>query len=121
MYKLCFSGWLQENKYDKEFENLDASTLNERLRVFFGSLRTKQGREYSRSALIGIRSAISRHLNGPPFSQQFKIMTDRAIMTSIHVLLGLIKLLKRDGRDTTVHKKAISSGDREKTIYKWSV
>ena len=96
MYKLYFSGWLQENKYDKEFENLDASTLHERLMVFCGSLRTKQGTEYSRSALIGIRSAISRHLNGPQFNQQFKIMTDQAFITSNHVLLGLIKLLKRD-------------------------
>ncbi|CAG2190184.1 KCTD1_15 [Mytilus edulis] len=41
-------------------------------------------------------------------------MTDRAFMTSNHVLLGLIKLLKRDGKDTTVHKKAISQGDIEK-------
>ena len=41
-------------------------------------------------------------------------MTDRTFMTSNHVLLGLIKLLKRDGRDTTVHKKAISPGDIEK-------
>jgi hypothetical protein len=35
-------------------------------------------------------------------------------MTSNHVLLGLIKLLKRDGRDTTVQKRAISPGDIEK-------
>ena len=41
-------------------------------------------------------------------------MTDRAFMTSNHVLLGLIKLLKRDGKDTTVQKRSISPGDIEK-------
>lgn len=35
-------------------------------------------------------------------------------MTSNHVMLGLIKIRKREGRDTTMHKKAISEGDIEK-------
>lgn len=35
-------------------------------------------------------------------------------MTSNHVFLGLIKMLKRDGKDVTVHIKELSEGDIEK-------
>lgn len=64
--------------------------------------------------MLGIRAAISRHLTSPPFNRHISIMTDRAFMTSNHVMLGLIKIRKREGRDTTMHKKAISEGDIEK-------
>ena len=108
---LIFSGWLQENNHEPDFENLGVDVLNERLRVFYASLRTKKGTEYSRSALLGIRAAISRHLTSPPFSRQISIMSDRAFMSSNHVMLGLIKIRKREGKDVTEHKQAGSEGD----------
>jgi len=41
-------------------------------------------------------------------------MKDSEFMTSNHVFMGLIKMLKRDGKDVTVHKKAVSEGDIKK-------
>jgi hypothetical protein len=42
------------------------------------------------------------------------LMKDSEFMTSNHVFTGLIKMLKRDGKDVTIHKKAISEGDIQK-------
>ena len=41
-------------------------------------------------------------------------MKDTDFMTSNHIFLGLIKMLKRDEKDVIVHKKALSEGDIEK-------
>ncbi|XP_071145347.1 uncharacterized protein [Mytilus edulis] len=69
-------GWLTENKYSSSFQELDETTLNDRLCYFYASLQTKQGNDYSKSALVGIRSAISRHLTGPPYNRDINIITD---------------------------------------------
>jgi hypothetical protein len=41
-------------------------------------------------------------------------MKDSEFITSNHVFTGLIKMLRRDGKDVTIHKKAISEGDIQK-------
>ncbi|VDH92651.1 Hypothetical predicted protein [Mytilus galloprovincialis] len=109
-----FRGWLKENNLQTDFEMTDVSTLNERLKIFYASLQTKNGEEYSKSALIGIRAALSRHLTSPPYNREISLMKDREFMTSNHVMLGLVKIIKREGRDVTIHKKAVSKGDIEK-------
>ena len=38
-------------------------------------------------------------------------MKDSELMTSNHVFMGLIKMLKQDDKDVSVHKKAVSEGD----------
>ncbi|CAG2192577.1 unnamed protein product [Mytilus edulis] len=45
-------GWLTENQYCSSFEKLDETTLNDRLCYFYASLQTKQGNDYSKSALL---------------------------------------------------------------------
>lgn len=105
---------MQENNHELDYKNLGVDILNERLRVFYASLRTKQGTEYSRSALLGIRAAISRHLTSPPFSRHISLMSDRACMSSNHVMLGSIKICEKAGKDVTGHMQAVSEGDIEK-------
>jgi len=56
------SDWLIENGQDSNFENLDDASLNEKSCYFYASLQTKDGNDYSKSALVGIRVAVSRHL-----------------------------------------------------------
>ncbi|CAG2233869.1 unnamed protein product [Mytilus edulis] len=107
-------GWLTENKYSSSFEELDETTLNDRLCYFYASLQTKQGNDYSKSALVGIRSAISRHITGPPYNRDINIITDKSFMPSNHVITGMMKKLKREGKDITVHKKAVAEGDIQK-------
>ena len=41
-------------------------------------------------------------------------MSDRVFMTSNHVMKGLINILKREGKDASEHKKAVSEGDIKK-------
>jgi hypothetical protein len=41
-------------------------------------------------------------------------MKDREFMISNHVITGMVKILKRDGKDLSVHKKAVSDGDIHK-------
>ncbi|CAC5381730.1 unnamed protein product [Mytilus coruscus] len=81
-------GWLTENKYSSSFEELDETILNDRLCYFYASLLTKQGTDYSKSALVGIRSAISRHITGPPYNREINIITDKSFMPSNHVITG---------------------------------
>ncbi|CAC5421278.1 unnamed protein product [Mytilus coruscus] len=107
-------GWLTENKYSSSFEELDETILNDRLCYFYASLQTKQGTDYSKSALVGIRSAISRHITGPPYNREINIITDKLFMPSNHVITGMMKKLKREGKDITVHKKAVAEGDIKK-------
>ncbi|CAC5417042.1 unnamed protein product [Mytilus coruscus] len=108
------SGWLTENKYSSSFEELDETILNDRLCYFYASLQTKQGTDYSKSALVGIRSAISRHKTGPPYNREINIITDKSFMPSNHVITDMMKKLKREGKDITVHKKAVAEGDIQK-------
>ncbi|CAC5411668.1 unnamed protein product [Mytilus coruscus] len=109
-------GWLTENKYSSSFEELDETILNDRLCYFYASLQTKQGTDYSKSALVGIRSAISRHITGPPYNREINIITDKLFMPSNHVITGMMKKLKREGKDITVHKKAVAEGDIKSCI-----
>ena len=88
--------------------------MNTRLRVSYGSLQTKDGKDYSKSSLAGIRSAISRHMTSLPHNRKLSLMKDSELMTSHHVFAGLTKMLKRNGKDVTICKKAISEGDIHK-------
>ena len=63
---------------------------------------------------MGIRAAISRNLTSPPFNRQIKIVHDLQFMSSNHVLTAMIKNLKREGKDVSIHKKPIAEGDIEK-------
>ncbi|VDI49286.1 Hypothetical predicted protein [Mytilus galloprovincialis] len=106
-----FRGWLTENSYDDKFEELESSILNDRLSYFYPSLQTKRGTDYSKSALVGIRAAIARHLASPPYNCNVNIMKDNTFMTSNHVITGMIKTLKRTGKDFIMHKKPVAEDD----------
>ena len=97
--------------------------MNTRLRVFYGSLQTKDGKDYSKSSLVGIQSAISRHMTSPPYNRKLSLMKDSEFMTSNHVFTGLIKMLKRNWKDVTIHtkryQKAISKNSTQVEFLVW--
>lgn len=115
MFILCSSvllDWMNEAHYlNKEFELLNVQELDSLLRHFYASVRTKDGKEYSKAALVGMRAAINRHLNSPPFTRNINLMNDRDFMASNQVLTGLIKSLKREGKDISQHKEPICEED----------
>ncbi|CAC5403054.1 unnamed protein product [Mytilus coruscus] len=57
-----------------------------------------------------IRAAISQ-FTSPPFYRDGNLMKDNSFMKSNHVITGMIKTLKRAGKDVTVHNKPVAEGD----------
>ena len=58
--------WLKTRDLPQEFEVLDETQLAELLRRFYGEVNSKNGKPYSKSAVIGIRAGLNRYLQGPP-------------------------------------------------------
>lgn len=106
--------WLSQKKKSMNFEELSSDDLAKELRCFYAEARTKNGNQYSKSALVSIRAGINRHLTSPPYSRTINIMKDKEFMSSNHVLIGIVKSLKREGADKTKHHPPISNGDLEK-------
>ena len=97
-----------------QFEWLEVIELDTLLQQFYASVRTKEGNEYSKSALVGLRAGINRHVSTPPISRNINIMRDRDFRGSNQVLTGLIKGLKREGKDKSTHKEPVTDADLEK-------
>ncbi|XP_053377444.1 uncharacterized protein LOC128547881 [Mercenaria mercenaria] len=94
-----------------DFEWLPTDELDSVLGNFCAALQTKDGQEYSKSALVGIRAGINRHLTSPNVGRIINIMKDREFMASNQVLTGLVKSLKREGKDLSTHKEPIEDDD----------
>ena len=96
------SEWCQEGNIETKLEEMEESDLDVALRKFYAKARRKDGKNYSRSALLGFRYAIERFLNGPPMNRGFKICKNPVFFLSNQMLDAKIKQLKREGNDTTV-------------------
>ena len=70
-----FLEYLHERGEDSEFEKLSLPELACVLREFYASLCTKEGKHYSKSAYVNIRSALNRYLNS-------KLMRNKCIMNA---------------------------------------
>ena len=106
--------WLSERGQNTDFENLSKEDLDALLTTFYAEARTVAGKMYSRSALIGIRSSINRHLQSPPYNRSLNISTDESFMSSNQVLKAMMKKLKSEGKDTSKHHDSIDEGDIRK-------
>ena len=51
--------WLKTRDLPQEFELLDETQLAELLRHFYGEVNSKNGKPYSKSAVIGIRAGLN--------------------------------------------------------------
>ena len=88
------------------------SELGSMLCGFFGSVKTKNNQNYSKSGLISIRAGIQRFLKDN--NSIINITIDREFSKSNLLLEGLKKEMKRNGEDRTKHKTAISQDDIQK-------
>ena len=61
----------------QDFENLPVNELTEVLRQFYGTVLSKNRKEYSKSGMINLRSGINRYLRSPPNNKTFDLMNDR--------------------------------------------
>jgi len=79
--------------------------LNRILCEFYGSARNSQGH-----CCVGLRAGINRYINDPLLSHAWCLMQDTKF-TSNNVFSGLIKSLRRAGRDKTENHAAITKED----------
>ena len=93
------------------FEDLSAEDLASLLKEFYYCVRTKDNKEYSRSAFKGIRAGLQRHLEGRPFCKKFAIQKDREFCEANQVFNGYMCKIQREGKDKKTLKKTILPGD----------
>ena len=108
--------WLKTHDLPQEFEVLDETQLAELLRRFYGEVNSKNGKPYSKSAVIGIRAGFNRYLQGPPHNKSVNIVSGKSFMAANKVFTGRIRLNKAAGLDVSKHKTAVAPGDL-KRIY----
>ena len=96
-----------------DFEELPVEDLAELLRNFYGSVLTKNRKEYSRSGLINIRSGLNRHLHSPPFKKCYDLMNDRVFTQANLVFTGRLRDNKEKGLDVSTPRVSIDKSDIE--------
>lgn len=95
----------------EDFEKLPVQDLAALLRKFYAEVRKVDGKEYSKNALCGLRSAIHRHITSAPFHRPINIMRGQEFKAANNMLIGVLKNLKREGKDCTRSYAPISEGD----------
>jgi hypothetical protein len=115
-----FPDFLLGRGEDPNFEMYDDDQLAASLRQLYCCVRTKDGRSYSRSGYRNLRSGLQRHLVSAPYNRKIDLRGDRKFQSANQVYDGKLKELKSEGRDITVHKKAISEMDM-KQMYESAV
>ena len=105
---------MRENNLSQDFENLPVNELADLLRQFYGTVLSKNGKEYSKSGLINLRCGLNRHLHSPPFKKSFDLMNDRIFTQANLVLTGRLRDNKDKGLDTSAAKTSLKKDDVEK-------
>jgi hypothetical protein len=109
-----FPEFLISRNEDPNFEKQSPEDLAKTLRTFYACVRTKEGTEYSRSGYRNLRSGLQRHLVSAPYSRTLDLRSDRVFLHANQVYEGKLKQIKMEGKDKTVHKKAINENDLKK-------
>ncbi|XP_064189873.1 uncharacterized protein kctd1 isoform X2 [Anguilla rostrata] len=109
-----FREYLNEKSKSPDFETMDKETLCEVLGSFYAEARSKSGQLYSKSSLIGIRSALNRHLNEPPYCRNLDLSKDPELRSANLTLAAVIRKLEEQGACPVVQKQAITRADLKK-------
>ncbi|XP_031684001.1 transcription elongation regulator 1 isoform X1 [Oncorhynchus kisutch] len=109
----CFKDWLAEKQMIVDFSTIEKSEMNVLLRDFYCSVRRGKGGEYCIPSYIGIRAGVNRFINLPPLSRAWCLMKDSEFTSSNNVFIGVLKKIRREGRDKTTHPKVIKAQDLE--------
>ncbi|XP_069765884.1 activating transcription factor 7-interacting protein 1-like isoform X2 [Narcine bancroftii] len=106
--------WLIEKGKDGTFETISVEELDGILREFYGTVRNHDGNTYSISSYKSIRAGLNRHLKMPPHSRQICLMQDKEFTSANNVFLGVLKILRKQGKDETNHHPPINAADLRK-------
>ncbi|KAL1248946.1 hypothetical protein QQF64_022264 [Cirrhinus molitorella] len=108
----CFKAWLREKQLTIDFKTVEKSELNPVLREFYGSIRTSKGELYGISSYVGLRAGLNRFMNEPPINRAWNLMQDTDFRAANNVFKGVVKQIRRSGRDITTHYPPISPEDQ---------
>ncbi|MEL7309423.1 MAG: DUF3504 domain-containing protein, partial [Pseudomonadota bacterium] len=108
-----FKSFLASNGLSENIENMPVSFLNKYLRLFYFSLKCKDGRPYAPRSLIGIRAAIHRYLISPKVNRKINILHDVEFTRANAMLKTMIGKWLREGRKSKTFD-AIEKNDLEK-------
>ena len=113
MYIFFTADWRASKGLPVSFEGEAADALVTHLRQFYAEVRHKKGERYGRSALVNLRASIQRHLTSPPYNRIIDLSKDREFTTANNMLKAQSKENRSEGRDESVHKKAIPECDMD--------
>ena len=85
--------------------------------MFYGTVLSKKGAEYSKSGLINLRAGLNRHLQDPPHMRTLDLMNDRVFLQANKVFTGRLRDNKEKGNDKSKPRVAIDQEDLE-TLFK---
>uniref|UniRef100_A0A8C1K591 Zgc:174877 n=1 Tax=Cyprinus carpio TaxID=7962 RepID=A0A8C1K591_CYPCA len=108
----CFKAWLREKQLTVDFKTVDKSELNLMLREFYGSIRTSKGELYGIRSYVALRAGLNRFMNELPLNRAWNLMQDTEFRSANNVFKGVVKQIRRSGRDTTTHYPPISPEDQ---------
>ncbi len=106
----CFQTWLKSITLD--FQSIEKAGLNEVLRQFYGSVWTTKGELYRISRYLGLCAVLNRYINEPSISWSWNLMQDAEFTPANYVFKGVVKQIKRAGKDITTHSPGITPKDQ---------
>lgn len=107
----CFVGWLEAQGLQVDLAAVEKAELNGLLRHFYGSVRNSKGELYGIASYIALRAGLNRYLKEPPVSRPVCLMRDAEFTSANKVFLGMLKRIRKSGRDITSHHQALSPDD----------
>lgn len=107
----CFIGWLEAQGLQVDLAAVEKAELNGLLRHFYGSVRNGKGELYGIASYIALRAGLNRYFKEPPVSRPVCLMRDAEFTSANKVFLGVLKRIRKSGRDITSHHQALSPGD----------
>lgn len=107
----CFIGWLVSQGLDVDLTTVEKTELNGLLRHFYGSVRNSKGELYGIASYIALRAGLNRYFKEPPVSRPVCLMKDAEFTSANKVFLGVLKRIRKSGRDIASHHQALSLDD----------
>lgn len=107
----CFIGWLESQGLHVNLTTVEKTELNGLLRHFYGSVRNSKGELYGIASYIALRAGLNRYFKEPPVSRPVCLMRDAEFTSANKVFLGVLKRIRKSGRDLTSHHQALSPDD----------
>lgn len=92
---------------------MSKEVLADTLRVFYPSVRQKNGEVYQKQSLINLRSGLNRYLLLPPLNWPWNLMHDIEFKASNTVFSGNLRIQKENGLDKSSHRPPISTEHME--------